>query len=92
MGTELIGESRDLLKNSLNDSGSETITDTEEHTGDFYWITVIEKAKIASITLSEKETGNSLVGLTLPVGFQNPLPCTAITLTSGAIRMAKRSV
>ena len=81
---------KEALTTSLGLNGSETITDGLEHTGDFYWITVIEEATISAVTLDDGETGNSLVGVALPVGFSNPLLCTAITLTSGKVRMAKR--
>jgi hypothetical protein len=82
------------IKNSLDISmgfiGSETITDTEEHTGDFYWITVLEDATISSITLDSEESGNAITGFALPAGFSNPLLCTEITLSSGKVRMAKK--
>lgn len=70
--------------------GSETITDTNEHTGNFFWISILEDTVISAITLSPLETGNSLIGVSLPAGFSNPLLCTSITLASGKIRMCKR--
>jgi hypothetical protein len=88
----IIEDSNDILKNSLNEGGSETITDTQAHTGTFYWISVIEAATISAITLEAEESGNTLVGVELPAGFQNPLLCSSITLSAGKVRMAKKVV
>jgi len=91
MGGELTGESKARLEESLGNNGSETITDNQEHTGDFYWITVIEDAIISAIALDEKETGNTLVGITLLAGISNPLLCSSITLSQGKVRMGRRA-
>jgi len=80
----------ELLENTSGNKGSETITDTLEHTGSFFWINVLAETVIAAITLETKETGNTLVGATLPAGYSGPLHCSSITLTSGIVRMAKK--
>jgi len=88
---DLTNTSKNKVEASLGMLGSEVITDTAQHTGDFYWITVIEEAIIGAISLDATETGNSIIGVTLPVGFSNPLLCESITLTSGSVKMKKIS-
>lgn len=79
------------LEPSVGYIGSETITGTTERTGDFFWITVLDDAVIDTITLDSAETGDAITGTTLIAGTSFPLLCTAIKLTTGKVRMAKRT-
>lgn len=84
------GRTTELLETGMGNFGMETITDTLEHTGDYYWITVLTDATISAITLTSRESGNTLVGTVLTAGYSGPLFCSAITFSSGSVRMAKR--
>jgi hypothetical protein len=70
-------------------TGGELISDTNEHTGNFIWMIVIEDTEISAITLNSKETGNTYVGRNFKAGTSFSLLCTAITLTSGVVKMIK---
>lgn len=68
-------------------------TGTTARTGDWCAIQMLNSTVIAAITENGKATNDDgLLGLTLPAGLiiYNALGITAITLTSGAIRMYNR--
>lgn len=68
--------------------GGEIITDTVAHTGNFYAISFYEASQITAITITDAKgavfTGNTLVGETLPAGYELYGKITSIRLASGA--------
>ena len=70
---------------NLGENGFEVVTDTSIHSKDAFCIYFYEQSVISAIVVNE--TGNTLVGETLPAGTIIYGQFESITLTSGACIM-----
>lgn len=70
--------------------GSEVISDTEEHTGNFIRLKALTDCEIAAITTTML-TGNDIVGEVIPESDSLDVHFTAITLASGTAVATKIS-
>lgn len=71
----------DHHEKTFGGSGETYLADLTAHTGDWYALTAVEDAVIASVTTPN----GTYTGVPCPAGLTLPLRFTAITLTSGKI-------
>ena len=72
---------------ALGNMGSELVTDTAVHTGNFCGFLVIEVAVMN--TLKGHLSGNAINALSIPAGTYFPVPFVSISLTSGKVLCLK---
>ncbi len=88
--TAQLDQATTLFRSGMGLYGSDFITGTATHTGEYYGFVVISDAQISAITLGASSSGGSaLTGILLPAGQQVLAHFTSITLASGVVQLIK---